>query len=55
MLEEVWPCWGRCGLVGVGVAMSEWVWSCGRKYVTVGVGFEAPMLKVCPVWKRAFF
>jgi hypothetical protein len=24
-LLEVWPCWSRCGLLGVGVAL--WVWA----------------------------
>jgi hypothetical protein len=31
LLEEVWPCWGRCGLAGVGVALLEevhyWGWA----------------------------
>ena len=30
----------RFGLVGVGVALLEWVWPCWRKCVTVEVGFE---------------
>jgi hypothetical protein len=25
---EVWPCWSGCGLVGMGVALLEWVWPC---------------------------
>ena len=25
LLEEVWPCRSGCGLVGVGVALLEWV------------------------------
>jgi hypothetical protein len=23
LLEQVWPCWDRCGFVGVGVALLE--------------------------------
>jgi hypothetical protein len=30
----------RCGLVGVGVASSEWVWPCWSRCVIVGVGFK---------------
>ena len=29
---------GRCGLVGVGVALLEWVWSCWSGCGLVGVG-----------------
>jgi hypothetical protein len=29
VLEEVWPCWRRCGRVG-GVALLEEVWPCWR-------------------------
>jgi len=29
LLEQMWPCWSRCGLVGVGVALLEWVCHCG--------------------------
>jgi hypothetical protein len=25
LLEEVWPCWSRCGLVGVDVSFRAWV------------------------------
>jgi hypothetical protein len=28
LLEEVWSCWGRCGLAGGGVALLEEVWPC---------------------------
>ena len=35
-----------------GVALLEWVWPCWRKFITLRVGFEAPMLKLCPVWNR---
>jgi hypothetical protein len=52
-LEEVWPCWRRCGLGGGGTLLKG-VWPCWngcgrawpyrRKYVTVGVGFEACLL-----------
>jgi hypothetical protein len=31
LLEEVWSCWSRCGLVGGGVALLEEV---GRRWVT---------------------
>ena len=35
----------------------EWhnleVWLCWRKCVTVRVGFEVFMLKLCPVWKES--
>jgi hypothetical protein len=31
LLEWVWPCWSRCGLVGVGVTLLERVWPCWRK------------------------
>jgi hypothetical protein len=46
LLEEVWPCWRRCGLVGGGVALLEEVWPCWRRCgliggnVTLGAGFE---------------
>jgi hypothetical protein len=47
LLEEVWPCWRRCGLVGGGVALLEEVWPCwrrcglvGRGVVIVWVGFD---------------
>jgi len=30
----------RCGPVGVGVALLEWVWPCWSRCVTVGVGFK---------------
>jgi hypothetical protein len=23
--QKAWPCWGRCGLVGVGISL--WVWT----------------------------
>ena len=51
LLEEVWPCWRRCGLVGGGVACSrgcdpvgggvallEEVWPCWSGCGLVGVG-----------------
>ena len=28
LLELVWPCWRRCGPVGVGVALLEEEWPC---------------------------
>jgi len=34
-----------------GVALLEWVWP-WRKCITVGMGFEVSVLKLCPVWKR---
>jgi hypothetical protein len=41
LLEEVWPCWRRCGLVGGGVALLEEVWPCWRRCgMSLGVGFE---------------
>ena len=30
-LEEVWPCWRKCDLVGGGVALLEEVWPCWRR------------------------
>ena len=30
----------KYGLVGVGVALLEWVWPCWRKCVTIQAGFE---------------
>jgi hypothetical protein len=30
LLEQVWPCWSRCGLVGVGVALLK-VCHCGGR------------------------
>jgi hypothetical protein len=38
LLEQVWPCWSGCGLVGVGVALLEQVWSCWSRCGLVGVG-----------------
>jgi hypothetical protein len=38
LLEEVWPCWNRCGLVGGGVALLEEVWPCWRRCGLVGIG-----------------
>ena len=38
----------RCGLVGVGVALLEWVWPCWRKCVTVGAGFEVSYVQAMP-------
>jgi hypothetical protein len=37
-MEEVWPCWRRCGLVGGGVALLEEVWPCWRRCGLVGGG-----------------
>ena len=37
--EEVWPCWRRCGFAGGSVSR-------------LGVGFEAPMLRLRPTWNR---
>jgi hypothetical protein len=30
------------------------MWACWRKWVTIGVYFEIPMFKLCPMWKRAY-
>jgi len=43
LLEEVWPCWRRCGLIG-GVALLQEVWPCWRRYVTMDVGFKTLIL-----------
>ena len=40
LLEEVWACWWRCGLVGRGVALLEEAWPCWRNCVTVEMDFE---------------
>jgi hypothetical protein len=37
LLEWAWP-WGGCGLLGVGVALLEWVWSCWGGCGLLGVG-----------------
>jgi len=42
--EEAWPYWSGCGLIGVGVALLEWVWPCWRKCDPLGVGFETLLL-----------
>ena len=38
-----------------GVALLKEVWPCWRKYVIVGVGFEAPKLKLRPVKRESVF
>ena len=48
LLEEVWSCWRRCGLVGGGVALLEEVWSCWRS-VSLGMGFEVSKSQASPV------
>jgi hypothetical protein len=50
---EVWPCWSGCGLVGVGVALLEWVWPCWSGCGLVGVGV-ALLEWVWPCWSRCF-
>jgi len=53
--EEVWPCWRRCGLVGVGVAfvggggvvLLEEVWPCWSGCAFVGGGGVALLEDVC--------
>jgi len=42
---------GRCGPVGVGVALLEEVWPFWNRHVTVGVGFKTLTLAV---WKSVF-
>jgi len=55
LLEEVWPCWRRCGLVGRGVVLLEEVWPLKRcGLVGVGVSLEIevqalPVLSSCIV------
>jgi len=44
LLEEVWPCWRRCGLVEGGVALLEEVWPCWSGCITVGVDFKSHFL-----------
>jgi hypothetical protein len=51
LLEEVWPCWRRCGLVGGGVALLEEVWSCWRRCGLVGGGVVL-LEEVWPCWRR---
>jgi len=41
----------RSGLVGVGVALLEWVWPCWSGCVTVNVGFKTLILVA---WKPVF-
>jgi len=36
LLEKVWPCWRRCGLVGGGVALLEGVWPYWRRCGLIG-------------------
>jgi hypothetical protein len=38
LLEEVWPCWRRCGLAAGGVALLQEVWPCWKRYSLVGGG-----------------
>jgi hypothetical protein len=38
LLEEVWLCWSRCGLVEVDVALLEEVWPCWKRYGPVRIG-----------------
>jgi hypothetical protein len=43
-------------LVWICLTHSEWhceeVWPCWRKCVTVAVGFEAPVVWLCPMWSK---
>jgi len=48
---EVWPCWSGCGLVGVSVALLEWVWPCWSGCGLVGVGV-ALLEWVWPCWRK---
>jgi hypothetical protein len=41
----------RCELVGMGVALLEWVWSCWSRCVTVGMGFKTLILAA---WKLVY-
>jgi hypothetical protein len=47
----LWPCWSGCGLVGMGVALLEWVWPCWSRHVTVAIGSETLILVP---WKPVF-
>ena len=45
----IWICLAQGMALLGGVALLMKVWPCWRKCVTVGVGFEAPMLRLCSV------
>ena len=36
LFERDYDYWSGCGLVGVGVALLEWVWPCWREHVIGG-------------------
>ncbi|CAO2592911.1 hypothetical protein LEMLEM_LOCUS7009, partial [Lemmus lemmus] len=46
-----WPCWSRCGLVGVGVVLLEEVWSCWSRCGLVGGGVVL-LEEVWSCWRR---
>ena len=52
LLEKVWPCLRRYGLVGGGVALLEEVWPCWRRYGLVGEGM-ALLKELCHYGERA--
>lgn len=47
-LEEVWPRWRKCGLVGGGVALFEGVWSHWRRCGLVEVSKAQAILSLSP-------